>query len=266
MQESGRAMPVDVASPDQKPPVGSRPRSRRWPLLLVGVPILLVILASAGFVGASMLEEHDTFCIACHTVPETTYVNRATAAISNNGAAIPDLATAHYQQAHDKNQSFACIDCHRGDSSLNQRIDTLALGGRDVAVFVLGKADPATEKTTIYQPALPNAACISCHTDTLLTVNGIQTHFHNWLPQTAALVASGQQLVTPTGGGRRFGRLRTVNTSLLCTDCHLAHKSANADPQLKFVVRDITQQACDSCHRDAGERPESIDRLLRERR
>ena len=31
----------------------------------------LILLGGAGFVTASALEEHDTFCVACHAVPET---------------------------------------------------------------------------------------------------------------------------------------------------------------------------------------------------
>jgi nitrate/TMAO reductase-like tetraheme cytochrome c subunit len=256
----------EAASPDQKTPDRGRSRRRRWLFLLIGVPIFVVVLGSAGFVGATLLEEHDTFCIACHTVPETIYFNRAAAIIANSGTTIPDLATAHYQLTHDKNQAFTCIDCHRGGSSLSKRIDTLALGGRDVVIFVLGKADPATEKTTIYQPALPNNACIGCHMDTLLTVNGTQTHYHNWLPQTAALVASGKQLIAAPNSRRFNNRLRTFNTTLTCTSCHLAHKTASADPQLKLAITDITQQACDSCHKAAGERPQSLARLMQESR
>src|SRR5262249_12933027 len=152
------------------------------------------------------------------------------------------------------------------DSSLGQRVETLTLGARDAVIFVSGKADPTIEKATIYQPQLPNAACIGCHVDTLLTVKGIQSHFHNWLPQTAALVASGKQLDLSANSGPRFGRLRTVNTSLVCTSCHLAHKSADADLQLMYLNKDYTQQACNTCHKDAGERPENIDRLVLEGR
>jgi hypothetical protein len=232
---------------------------------VVGGSLLLLVLAAVGFVGASLLEEHDTFCIACHTVPETTYFNRA-ASITMSNAAIPDLATAHYQQARDNYKEFACINCHRGDSSLGHRIQTLALGGRDAVVFVTGKGDPSTEKMTIYQPALPNAACVSCHTATLLTVKGIQSHFHNWLPQTNALIASGQQLIMGSNPGSRFGRPRAVSTSLICTSCHLAHRTANLDTQLKYLDKTYTQQACDTCHKDSGERPRSIDRLVLEAR
>ena len=111
-------------------------------------------------------------------------------------------------------------------------------------------------------PVLVNAACVSCHTDTLLKVNGNQTHFHNWLPQTAILVAQGQQLVS-TGFGGRNRRLRTVDTTITCTSCHLAHKTVDtSNPQLKMVDKTLAQAACDTCHKDAGERPQSIDRLL----
>ena len=209
---------------------------------------------------ATVLEEHDSFCIACHTVPESTYYDRATAAMSAPNA---DLATYHYLQAQQKNESFTCISCHRGDSSIGGRVQTLSLGARDAVVFLSGKADSTIEKTQIYRPDLVNAACISCHTATLLTMKGTPSHMHNFLPQTAALVASGSQLATPTSGRNRFARLRTVDVTLDCTSCHLAHKTVATDPRLMYVDKTIAQVACDECHNAAGERPQSLDRLLR---
>ncbi len=239
-----------------------RPR-KRWPLVIVGLLVALFILGGVGFVGALALEERDSFCASCHTVPETTYVDRATTVMANANATIPDLATMHYHLTQQKNQDFSCIDCHHGDATLGQRIQTLALGGRDVLIYASGKGDPSIEKTQIYQPNLPNDACISCHTQTLLTMKGTDSHFHNFLPQTAALVASGKQLITSSTGGRRFGRLRTVDTSVTCTSCHLAHKTVdNSDPSLMMVDPNYAQQACNTCHQDAGVRGEGFDPLL----
>ncbi|MEP7285481.1 MAG: hypothetical protein ABI947_06910 [Chloroflexota bacterium] len=237
-------------------------RRKRWPVIIVAVFFGLIIFGGIGFVGATALEEHDEFCTSCHTVPETTYFQRANTATNNPSVVIADLASYHYQQAQTKSQTFGCIECHRGDSSLTNRVQTLALGAQDTVTFVMGKADPTLEKTTINQPALVNAACIGCHTDTLLTVNGNQTHFHNWLPQTAQLVAQGKQLIVSNNNGRNR-RLRTVNTTLTCTSCHLAHKTVDtSNPQLKLVDKTVTQMACDTCHKDAGERPQNLDELF----
>jgi len=235
---------------------------RRWPLILIGIGFGLIVLGSAGFVGASLVEENDSFCASCHTVPESTYFNRVTTVYNTPSAPIPDLASAHYRQAQAKNQSFQCINCHRGDASLSQRIETLALGAADILIYVSGKSNPTIEKTEITKAYLPNSACIKCHTDTLLTMRGLQSHFHNFLPQTAALVAQGKALVAGDTRGR-FGRVRTVNVSLQCTDCHLAHISKDTDPQLKYMNRDYVQKSCDTCHQTAGERRHTIDQLLR---
>jgi nitrate/TMAO reductase-like tetraheme cytochrome c subunit len=241
-------------------------RRRRWPLLLIGLGVGMLLLASASFAGATMLEENNAFCASCHTAPEETYYNRVTKVLGDPGAAALDLASMHFHQTQAKNQSFACISCHRGDASLSQRIQTLALGASDILIFVSGKADLTLEKTKITQPILPNSACISCHTDTLLTVRGTATHYHNMLPQTAALLAVGQQWIT-SGNQGRFRRMQTVsNVSIFCTDCHLAHTTTSSDPQLKFVNRTPAQQACDTCHQAVGERPQTIDRLLQEGR
>src|ERR1051326_119863 len=141
--------PTEVPSENQTPPIAFK-RRRRWPVLLVIGFFAVVILGGVGFVTASALEEHDKFCISCHTVPEVTYYNRAYISLDNPANDAPDLATAHYllSQQHNK-PVFACIDCHRGDSSLGQRISTLALGGRDALIYVAGRENPTIEKTQI---------------------------------------------------------------------------------------------------------------------
>src|SRR5262249_40910908 len=154
---------------------------------------------------------------------------------------VTDLATMHYHLVQAKGQSFACINCHRGDSSLSQRISTLALGGRDAVIFVLGREDPTIEKAQISQSWLTNSACISCHTDTLLRVDGFNNHFHNYLPAAADVLAKGGKITTSDGsnGQNSFGRrraFRTVKTSLTCTDCHQAHKSVSNGEATTFMI------------------------------
>src|SRR5690242_3146670 len=97
-------------------PASQSPRRKRWPIVLVVVFFGLIIFSGVAFVGATALVEHDTFCASCHTVPETTYFQRASAIIDNSNATVTDLATYHYHQAN--GQTFSCIQCHRGDSSL----------------------------------------------------------------------------------------------------------------------------------------------------
>ena len=230
-----------------------RPR-RWWVSLLVMGFFGLIILGGVGFVVASTLEDHDTFCTTCHTAPEVAYYDRAHNALANAQAPIADLATVHYtlSQAHGKPE-FTCINCHRGDASLVQRVSTLALGGRDALVFVLGRGDPTLEKTNISESWLPNAACISCHTDTLLTLRGRDNHWHNNLTQTAALVANGAQLIVPANLASQKDQLlrngiTTVDSPIACTDCHQAHITvSNGQPSL-FTDQDHMSPVCQKCH------------------
>lgn len=220
--------------------------------MVIGVALLVAgaIFASIGFVAGTTLEERDTFCASCHTVPESTYFDRSTTALTNVNSTVSDLATAHYRQAQTKNQDFSCIRCHRGNASLGDRLQTLALGARDTLIFISGKADSTIEKTTVDQSVLVNTACVSCHEATMLTFQGIQNHFHNFLPQTGELLAQGKRLSASVGGEG----FRTVNVPLTCTSCHLAHKTVDtSDPRLKFVDAPTAQKACDTCHNAAGD-------------
>src|SRR5690242_3829221 len=124
---------MSEANPSDQPAAHpTQRRLKRWPVIAVVALFGLIVFGSLAFVGATALEEHDDFCASCHTVPESTYFQRATTAISNTNVTIADLASYHYRQAQDKGQpTFGCIECHRGDSSLTERIQTLALGGQD---------------------------------------------------------------------------------------------------------------------------------------
>ncbi len=274
---SGQGSPT-TPQPSQpvQPEIQPAARRRRWPVIIIGAIVGLLVLGSVSAVGASWLEEHDSFCGVCHTAPETTYISRTSNAVSDLGAPIVDLASYHYHQAQAKAQGFNCISCHRGDSSIDERAATLALGARDTLIFISGKGDMTLEKRTITQPELPNAGCISCHTATLLTQRGIQNHFHTFLPQAQQLIASGSQWITPTptngggvggfgGEGRRFQQARTINTTVTCTSCHLAHETVTNGGQYMYVDPTYAQPACDSCHKAASERPQSFNSLNRER-
>ncbi len=260
--------PPDAASPAPQP---APRRRRRWPVIAGIGFFVLLILGSGSFVVASALEDQDSFCISCHTVPETTYYNRAYMALDNTSAAVPDLATAHYllSQEHGK-PAFACIDCHRGDASLGNRIATIALGGRDMVIYVLGRADPTIEKTQIAEGWLPNNSCIGCHTDTLLRQAGLDNHYHNYLPQTAALLANGAtpEAATATNGsnganGGRFNSraFRTINVNLNCTDCHLAHTTLINGATTMFVNTSAVAIQCVECHKIAHEGPQNASQI-----
>ena len=258
--------PTEIPS-ESHPSLTPARRRRRWPVLLVIAFFALVVLGGVGFVTASALEEHDTFCISCHTVPEVTYYNRAYISLDNPANDAPDLATAHYllSQLHNKPE-FACINCHRGDSSLGQRVSTLALGGRDAVIYVVGRENPTIEKTQIAEGWLPNASCVSCHSDTLLKLEGLDNHFHTHLPQAAVALASGGKLTVPDQYKSKQDLLlqtglATVNTSLTCTNCHQAHKTIANGVNNFFVDTDTRNKACITCHQTAKKGPQELSEL-----
>ncbi|HEY3341194.1 MAG TPA: hypothetical protein VGK81_04210 [Anaerolineae bacterium] len=255
-----------MAVNNTRPPAAQKKSPVVRIFIIIGAAFAAVIvLGIIGFTTGTVLEESDSFCTLCHTVPETTYVDRANGTTLNPGAPVADLATSHFHLAAAKGANTNCISCHRGNSSLSDRAQTLALALKDTVTLVSGKANPAIEKTAIAEPVLVNTACIGCHEQTLLTENGNATHFHNLLPATQALLAQGKQPITTSGRGRTRND-RAISTQLTCTDCHIAHKTENmSDPlaaKLKLVDKTAAQNACDTCHKDAGERQQSIDRLL----
>lgn len=260
MTDSNWQLPSTL--PASQPPIP--PRRRRWPILAGLAFIAVLILGAGSFVVASALEDHDSFCIACHTVPETTYFNRAYISLDNSSEPVTDLATAHYHLAQQKNTAaFACINCHRGDASLTQRVSTIALGGRDAVIYVVGREDPTIEKTQTAESWLPNAACVSCHTDTLLRLQGLDNHFHNYLPQAAQALANGGTLTVPDSSlsaqrDQLLKRgLKTINTTLTCTDCHVAHGSVNSGEKTSFMDVARRNQECVTCHVAAKEGPQN---------
>src|SRR3972149_1274534 len=98
-------------------------------------------LALAAALTISRLEERARFCIACHTLPEVTYHERAQQALATmDGAPFADLSSAHYGME----STFHCIHCHRGDQGLVHRVTTLAVAARDPAVWGSGRADETT--------------------------------------------------------------------------------------------------------------------------
>lgn len=114
---------MSKANKTQTPPAkskssGSRLNNlkKRSALMIIGViGVVVLLFTSVGFVGGTLLEEHNDFCTSCHTVTETTYFNRATAAIADTTVKVSDLATVDFRQAETKHEPFQCITCHRGD-------------------------------------------------------------------------------------------------------------------------------------------------------
>jgi hypothetical protein len=232
------------------------PKRRRWPLFIVVGFFAVVIFGSVGFVTATALEDHDSFCISCHTVPETTYYNNAYESLDTI-INTPDLASQHYMLAHQKGDTFACITCHRGDASLGNRVAAITLGGRDTVTWVLGREDPTLNKQQITEGWLANNSCVNCHKDTLLTLKGISNHFHNNLPITKTLHDQGNAYIIPKDyqGDTINTEVHTVNTALTCTSCHKPHETMQDGASNKFIDSNSAEvkQACAQCHKDDGQ-------------
>lgn len=216
---------------------------RRWFNLrnfLIGL-IGGLVLAVAGVVGASKLEEQNAFCTSCHTNPEQTYFNRAQDVRSANSQ-IVDLASDHFAETKD----FRCINCHRGDQTLNDRATTFKLGAEDALIFVSGQADPTLEKSTAAMPDLLNRACVQCHTNDILKP-GFNNHFHNRL--MASYLLQTQNGVTGLDS-QHFG------TVVTCTDCHRTHVHMENGVSRKFLdIEGVVYPACVDCHKQLGHGP-----------
>jgi nitrate/TMAO reductase-like tetraheme cytochrome c subunit len=225
----------------------------RWP----GIVVLLIGIAALGAIASltiSKLEERDTFCIACHTLPEIAYQQRAVMAAEGDGPA-PDLSSSHYGQ---EAGSFRCIDCHRGANTLLHRLLANGLAARDTLIWLTGGADPALEKGVATVPMLLNAACVGCHKETLLR-GGFENHFHHYLPEAHGLLMAGAEAVVPPGAGPQGLQAlqgEALDTSVSCVDCHQAHvRTAGAELQGYLDLVSVVYPACEMCHTDVGRGP-----------
>lgn len=143
----------------------------------------LILLLAAGFTYASTQERQDSFCISCHTQPETEFYQRSIA------TAPVDLASDH------TTKSVHCIDCHDG-SGPGGHIRAVLLGARNTAIFYSGRAiQPARLTIPIHDDA-----CLKCHQ---ATVNLLARNNHEH-----TLLAT-WQANDPHAGG--------------CTSCHTGH-------------------------------------------
>lgn len=258
-------LPAEVAEQQRRKQRG------RIATLATATLFLLFAVSAVGFGVASALEEDDRFCISCHTIPETTYYNRAYIAYDHLDTAPVDLASRHYQLAALRGEAFQCIACHRGDSSLGHRLATIALASKDTAIWFAGREDPTVEKSVksvVSAAWLPNAACAACHSATLLNVAGLDNHFHTHLPQASRAAQNGGTLIFAgtLKGDRQLLQaqwLAPIEAELTCTSCHLAHQAYPNVASQTFIDPDRRNQACVACHLKAGQGPQDIATLGR---
>lgn len=190
--------------------------SRRWLWIGLVAAVFLLVIAPLTAVGVSIhLENNQAFCAGCHTQPETTYVDRATAPQP------ADLASAH---AHG-DKAIACIQCHSGEGTQG-RADALMLGARDLAAYVRGNYP----QPTVITRAIPDSNCLKCHGD-IANSDQFENHFHTLL-------------------GR--WRQASPDSAASCVDCHSAHKT-NGDATIAFLNKNDTVIQCNNCHRLLGD-------------
>ena len=238
---------------------------RRW--ILTALFGAVLILGAGGAIGGTLLEDHDDFCISCHTKPEQTYYDRVQQALKDKAGVTDlkslaaqhiaiDLASQHYIVT----DTLSCISCHGGVRNFGDRADSLTLGIKDTLKFFLGRADQTIEKTTTGDPALIDRACVGCHITQLVTVK-FANHFHVKLPQTWNLIQSGVQPVTtadaPQGLTDPRSKPELLKTSITCLSCHQTHRS-NLDLTGYLDQDAVVLQACATCHRETGKGPVGI--------
>ncbi len=229
---------------------------RRFPriLILLGIIGALAVLSS---LMVSKLEERDTFCIACHTLPEVAYRQRALLAAEGTDLAL-DLGSRHYQ--HEAGV-FRCIDCHRGADTLPHRLITQGLALRDTLIWISGSADPALGKGVAAVPMLINTACLRCHQETLLRL-GFENHFHAYLPQAHALLQAGAEAILPSATSPDDtppARSDALDTTISCTECHKAHvQIPGAELQGYLDLVNDVYPACEMCHAESGRGPRQL--------
>jgi hypothetical protein len=190
---------------------------------------LIAILGGVSIVSAN--EQHDEFCISCHTEPESTYYMRFQGAVSGPAA---DLAAFHHRQVYPRNSpeghSIRCIDCHVGEGVVGRGI-VVSLAAWDALKYVTGTA----RQPAVVVFSVQNEACLKCH-EQQAKINLekpklpfiIDNHFHYKLFEQGAPFES-------------------------CVACHVSHREGSQTNQYQF--REVIIPVCEDCHRREGKGP-----------
>lgn len=189
------------------------------PALIVLAAVLLI--SAGGFTFAATQESHDSFCGSCHTQPESTYLQRSTAAQP------VDLASYHTPQ------STRCIDCHSGQG-LFGRVQAELLGAKNAFKWYTGTAIQPAPLTQ----AIGDSHCLKCHQQ--VTQNGYVPKNQNF--------SAGEE--AQNGHWHLFlSRWQAVGTSTAghCVTCHGGH-TTDGDKSIFYLNQQHTLSVCDSCH------------------
>ncbi len=252
-----------------------RRRSPAGAFAVLGV-LIAVSVGAASLFTVSERQEHDAFCLSCHTAQHHAYAERAQAAVA--GGFAPDLSSYHYQRIYGEGGELRCIDCHRGDGSARHRVDTLIFSAEMAALWLAGQDDQRLEKTAITttvvngitrtvaqttlglrRPHLTNAGCRSCHEAQLL-VAGAANHMHNMLPAAYEAWKRGAPLIAPKDAPDPQAVIATglvrYETTLQCANCHQAHRALETAHFLD--LQGVIKPACEQCHRETGRGPTEV--------
>jgi hypothetical protein len=183
--------------------------------ILAGVSVLAILLLAGGYTYASAQEQQDSFCVSCHTEPETTFFQRSV------GAAPVDLASAH------TGKNVRCIDCHDGDGAFGH-IQAVALGARNSLLFYAGAAVQPARQTI----PIPDGACLKCHLSEVLRLER-NNHQHTLLarwqssdPRAGGCVSCHSSHTTD--GPALHGFLNPARSQAVCDACHQVLRDAKS--------------------------------------
>ncbi len=173
----------------------------------------LLFVGGGGLFYAANLENNDSFCVSCHTRPETAYYQRT------QDAAATDLASAHSAKG------VKCIECHSGAGPIG-RLQGMSVGAGDLAAYLSGRYhNPAVATVPV-----GDGNCLKCHAD-VTARRDFDNHFHVFLAQWQALAPG---------------------NAATCVDCHESHVTGGLS-NIAFLQEAPTVAVCDRCHAIAGE-------------
>jgi len=204
-------------------------KKKRFPfiaVLAVGL-VVVVLLTAGGFAFAATQESHDSFCGSCHSMPESTFVERSTAAQP------VDLASFHTPK------NTACIDCHSGQG-ISGRVQAELMGARNAALWYLGRS---VQPAVLTLP-IGDQNCLKCHQQ--VTQRGFSPIEQITIPGVGEGRGGGE------GGNNHWHEQltkwqTTSPTAGTCISCHSSHATGGT-AQNGFMNAQNVQAACDACH------------------
>jgi nitrate/TMAO reductase-like tetraheme cytochrome c subunit len=198
-----------------------------WTLGLIGI-LFVVALPVGGFAFAATQESHDAFCGSCHTEPESTYLERSTAAQP------VDLASYH------TTQTTRCIDCHSG-KGIGGRMGAELMGAGNAVKWYSGTA---VQPAPLTRP-IGDGNCLKCHE---------QVTDRGYVPKNNTLRSQGEGDEAPNGHWHVFlPRWQSRDThAATCVSCHTGH-ATDGNVQILYLNEQHTEAVCDSCHQVLGE-------------